>query len=242
MRSLLEIDAVSVSFGGLRALHNVSFAVPEGIVMGIMGPNGAGKTTLFNVISGFLVPSGGSVRFRSAPITGERPHALCKQGMARTFQIAKPFPELTVLETVRIGALNRVAGIEEATERAIAIIEEVGLAEKAAQPGKHLTVVERKRLEFARALATQPALLLLDEVAAGLRPNEIQVIVGLIRNAAAKGVTVLMIEHIMEAILSASSRIVLLNHGEVLGEGAPQDIVKNRSVIDPYLGTDWARA
>jgi len=242
MSALLEVQGVSVRFGGLRALNDVSCSLEEGRVLGIMGPNGAGKTTLFNIISGFIRADQGKVLFAGQDMTGCRPHAFCKLGMARTFQIAKPFPELTILDSVRIGALNRSASMRDATEKAEAVLQQVGLAEKAYQLGKQLTTIERKKLEVGRAIATEPRLLLLDEVAAGLRPSEVKIIVQLIKKIAASGVAVLMIEHVMEALLSVSDRIIMLNYGELLAEGTPMDIVHNPLVMDAYLGTERAHA
>ena len=221
MAALLEVRAVGKRFGGLQALADVSFAVGAGEIVGVIGPNGAGKTTLFNVVTGFYAPDEGRVILQGADVTGEPSHRICRRGVARTFQISKPFANLTVLETVRIGALNRAPTMAAATSRAMAVLERVGLQAKRAQLGRHLTVVERKRLELARALATEPALLLLDEVAAGLTPTEVQDMIALVRGIAAGGVSVLIIEHVLEAVMRLSARIVVLNHGQVIAEGPP---------------------
>jgi branched-chain amino acid transport system ATP-binding protein len=242
MPPLLEVDSVSKRFGGLQALQNVTFHVAEGEIVGIIGPNGAGKTTLFNVITGVYRPDRGRVRFRGEDVTGEPAHRLCRRGVARTFQLSKPFVNLTVLQTVRIGALNRLHDIKAATERANEVLDSLGLTRKRDQLGRQLTVVERKRLEMARALATGPALLLLDEVAAGLRPNEVQEMVALVRRINASGVSVVIIEHVLEAVMRLSGRIVVLNHGEVIAHGRPEDLVDDARVIEAYLGEAYALA
>ena len=236
MSRLLEVRNVGKRFGGLQALADVSFDVDEGEIVGVIGPNGAGKTTLFNVITGYDAPDTGEVVLRGAPITALTPHRICRLGIARTFQISKPFANLSVLEAVRIGALNRVGAMEAATTRAREILDLLGLATKQDQLGRHLTVAERKRLELARALATGPALLLMDEVAAGLRPSEVQEMIALVRGIAAGGVTVLIIEHVLEAVMRLSGRIVVLNHGQVIAQGPPGELVNDPRVIEAYLG------
>jgi len=239
---LLEVRSVGKRFGGLQALAGVSFALEAGEIAGIIGPNGAGKTTLFNVITGFYAPDEGQVLVRGFDVTGEPSHQICRRGVARTFQISKPFANLTVLQTVRIGALNRVTGMAAATARALAVLERVGLDGKRDQLGRHLTVVERKRLELARALATGPALLLLDEVAAGLTPTEVHEMIALVRTIAADGVSVLIIEHVLEAVMRLSARIVVLNHGQVIAEGPPRELVEDARVIEAYLGEAYTLA
>lgn len=237
MTRLLEVRGVSIAFGGLVALQDVSVHVDRGSIVGVLGPNGAGKTTLFNVISGFLAPSTGTVRLAGKDITGRRPSRICRMGLARTFQITRPFPGLSVLETVRIGALNRAPSVKAATRAARETLERVGLAHKQAVLGKYLTVMERKRLEVARALAAQPSIILLDEVAAGLRPQEIVQISQLIKSIAEQGVAILMIEHVMEAILSVAHRILVLSHGQLLAEGLPEDMMRDSRVVEAYLGS-----
>ena len=242
MTTLLDVQSVSKRFGGLQALSSVAFTVGAGEIVGLIGPNGAGKTTLFNVVTGVYPPDGGRVVFGGEDVTGAAPHRLCKLGAARTFQVSKPFAALTVLQTVRIGALNRIPDMAGATVKALEVLELMGLAGKRDEPGRSLTVMERKRLEMARALATQPSLLLLDEVAAGLRPNEIQDMIALVRSIAAGGVSVLIIEHVLEAVMRLSARIVVLNHGEVIAQGRPDELVNDARVIDAYLGEAYSLA
>ena len=242
MATLLDVQSVSKRFGGLQALASVAFTVGAGEIVGLIGPNGAGKTTLFNVVTGVYPPDGGRVVFGGEDVTGAAPHRLCKLGAARTFQVSKPFAALTVLQTVRIGALNRIPDMTGATVKALEVLELMGLAGKRDEPGRSLTVMERKRLEMARALATQPSLLLLDEVAAGLRPNEIQDMIALVRSIAAGGVSVLIIEHVLEAVMRLPARIVVLNHGEVIAQGRPDELVNDARVIDAYLGEAYSLA
>jgi branched-chain amino acid transport system ATP-binding protein len=242
MATLLDVQSVSKRFGGLQALASVAFTVGAGEIVGLIGPNGAGKTTLFNVVTGVYPPDGGRVVFGGEDVTGAAPHRLCKLGAARTFQVSKPFAALTVLQTVRIGALNRIPDMARATVKALEVLELMGLAGKRDEPGRSLTVMERKRLEMARALATQPSLLLLDEVAAGLRPNEIQDMIALVRSIAAGGVSVLIIEHVLEAVMRLSARIVVLNHGDVIAQGRPDELVNDARVIDAYLGEAYSLA
>jgi len=239
---LLQVENVSITFGGLKALQNVSISVESGTVAGVLGPNGAGKTTLFNAISGFYRPSTGSVRLDGREVVGMRPSRICKLGLARTFQITRPFADLSVLDTVRIGAFNRTNNLGEATRIAERTLERVGLSDKRNELGKRLTVIERKRLEVARALATQPTVLLLDEVAAGLRSNEVGQIVSLVKSVAADGVAVLMIEHVMEAILGVSDHITVLSYGQVLAAGLPQQVMTDPRVVEAYLGREYADA
>ncbi len=236
---LLEVVGVEKRFGGLQALAGVSFSVQAGEIVGLIGPNGAGKTTLFHLVSGFLAPDAGDVRFDDEPISGLRPHALCQRGLARTFQIVKPFHGLTVLENVRVGALARTRRFVEATAQARAVIAFVGLAAKTDLAARALTLAERKRLELARALATEPRLLLLDEVMAGLNPTETERIVEVCRRINAQGITILLIEHVMRAVMALSHRVVVLNQGQVIATGSPAAVAGDPRVVEAYLGDEY---
>jgi branched-chain amino acid transport system ATP-binding protein len=240
--SLLAVDGVSKSFGGVRAIHRVSFDLAEGEMQGLIGPNGAGKTTLFHVVSGFLRPDEGSMTYAGESLAGLRPHDICQRGMVRTFQIARPFLRLTVLENVVVGALQRVAHRREAMAIAEEVLDLTGLAGKAGSMGHSLTLPDRKRLELARALATGPRVLLLDEVMAGLTPTETGRLIDLIRTIHGRGVTILLIEHVMKAVMALSQRVLVLNYGEVIARGRPEEVVRDRKVIEAYLGEDTADA
>jgi branched-chain amino acid transport system ATP-binding protein len=234
--ALLEVRNLGKRFGGLQAVQGLSFSVGEGEMVALIGPNGAGKTTVFGLLSGFLAPDTGEVRFRGRSILGLKPHAVCALGLARTFQIVRPFPHLSVLENVEVGALARESRRPRARAVAEAVLAEVGLAEKGAQPAGSLTLAERKRLELARALATRPALLLLDEVMAGLNAIETERIVELVRAINRGGVTILLIEHVMRAVMSLSERVMVLNYGEMLAQGRPREVAADPRVIEAYLG------
>jgi branched-chain amino acid transport system ATP-binding protein len=242
MSGFLEIEAINKRFRGLRALDDISFAVDEGGVFGVIGANGAGKTTLFNVISGAMKPDSGLIRFAGNLVTGHTPSNLCIAGIARTFQIARPFPDMTVLETIRIAVLCRVRNMRAATARAADIAGRFGLTKKLDRLGRHLSVLERKRLELARAYATEPRLLLLDEVAAGLRPGEVDDLVAIIRSIGDENITVLMIEHVLAAVFALARRVVVLDQGRVIAQGAPQAVAEDARVIEAYLGAGYAAA
>ncbi|HYL79697.1 MAG TPA: ABC transporter ATP-binding protein, partial [Candidatus Acidoferrum sp.] len=225
--SLLQVRGVSKSFGGLCAVQRVSFDLAEGEMLGLIGPNGAGKTTLFHLVSGFLPPDEGTITLAGEALTGLRPHDICLRGLVRTFQVARPFLRLSVLENVMVGALERVEHRREAVAIAEEILRFTGLAEKADSPGHSLTLPDRKRLELARALATGPRALLLDEVMAGLNPTETGRLIDLIRAVQARGVTILLIEHVMKAVMSLSQRVLVLSYGELIAEGRPEEVVRD---------------
>src|SRR5436190_2266336 len=241
---LLEVEKVSKGFGGVRAVHDVSFTLEPGELVGIMGPNGSGKTTLFNLIAGALVPDGGRVRLHGRDIAGLAPHRICARGIARTFQLVRPFAGLTARDNVLVGRFygrhrgSRAAALAEA-ERLLTL---VGLDGRADTPAARLTLIDRKRLELARALATSPELLLLDEFMAGLNPAETTTAMALVRRLVADGLTVLMVEHIVWALMDLARRILVLSAGEKIAEGPPQAVAADPNVVDVYLGGAPARA
>jgi branched-chain amino acid transport system ATP-binding protein len=235
----LRADRLSKSFRGLRAVADASFDVAEGSVTALIGPNGAGKTTVFNLIAGVYAPDGGTIHFRGRAIHGLRPDQICAVGIGRTFQLVKPFPGLTVLDNVIVGALRVEPTVAAARGAALAILHKLGLEAKAAQPAATLTLSDRKRLEVARALATRPRLLLLDEVMAGLRPTECDLLVEVFRGLArSEGLTILLIEHVMRAVMALAQHIAVLDRGEIIARGAPDEVVKNPAVLQCYLGED----
>ncbi len=234
--SLLEINGVSVSFGGLRAIDQVSFEVERGKIFGLIGPNGAGKTTLFNLINGFYRPSEGRIVFKGDDITGLKPHRVCKKGIARTFQIVKPLQRMSVLDNVIASAFLRARVLKRAEAIAIDILHLTGLYTDRDVLSRGLPLGKRKRLEIARALATQPELILLDESFAGLNPSEENELIGVIRKIRDKGITVMIIEHHMKVIMSISDTIMVLNHGRKIASGTPVEIGNNPVVIEAYLG------
>jgi branched-chain amino acid transport system ATP-binding protein len=239
---LLQVTSVSKRFGGLQAVRDLSLDMARGEVLGLIGPNGAGKTTAFNLLSGFLTPDHGEVRFDGHPLVGLKPHAICGLGLARTFQIARPFPHLSVLDNVRVGALARRPQMAAAREKARAVIDRVGLGAKTDHAAAGLTLADRKRLELARALATEPSLLLLDEVMAGLNPTETAAIVGLIQRINGDGVSILLIEHNMRAVMTLSHRIAVLNFGEKIVEGPSAVVANHPRVIEAYLGEEYVHS
>ena len=233
---MLELCAVSKTFGGLRAVDGASLRVPAGRIVSLIGPNGAGKTTLFALVAGFLKPDGGRILFRGEDITGLRPHAICRRGLVRTFQLVRPFAGLSVRQNIAVGAHTRIRARRGALARAEAVAERLGMTAMLDQPAGSLTVAARKRLELARALATEPRLLLLDEVMAGLNATEIDDIVAILRGIRADGVTILLIEHVMQAVMSLSDETHVLNNGAIICAGTPAEVAADPAVIEAYLG------
>jgi branched-chain amino acid transport system ATP-binding protein len=237
--SLLEGEKVTKNFGGLAAVSGVDFHVDQGEVVGLIGPNGAGKTTLFNLISGALPLKSGVIKFKGERISGLKPHQICRRGVARTFQSVKVFANMPVLQNVLLGSLfGTPSGMSsaDANKEATTLLEFVGLSAVRVTLARDLTLVNQKRLEVARALATKPELLLLDEVMAGLNPTEVAEAMELVTRIRDRGVTVFMIEHVMKAIMSVCDRIMVLHHGEKIAEGMPREIANNKTVIEVYLG------
>lgn len=235
---ILQVEGVSKRFGGLQALTRVTFDLTEGHILGLIGPNGAGKTTLFNVINGVFPPSEGRVIFRGKDVTGFKPYHLARLGLARTHQIVKPLNELSVRENVTVGACfgRENKRLADANRVADEVLHFVGLAERSDQPAGSLNVAQKKRLEMARSLAARPYLLLLDEVLAGLNPSEISRMVETVRKIREQGITIIMIEHVMHAVMNVSDRVIVLDYGQQIAEGSPEEIVNNPQVIQAYLG------
>ncbi len=237
--ALLEARNISKSFRGLRAVSNASFEIPEGDINGLIGPNGAGKTTIFNMVAGVYVPDSGEILFEKKRIDGLRPDQVCAAGIGRTFQIVKPFAGLSVLDNVMVGALLRERSAAAGRAQSVALLEKLGLAAKRDLPAASLTLPDRKRLEVARALATRPRLLLLDEVMAGLRPTECDQMVEVFRELnRADGTTILLIEHVMRAVMALAKHIGVLHHGEVIARGTPEQVVRDPAVLECYLGEE----
>ena len=236
----LEVQRVSKRFGGLSANENIDFAIKEGEIVSIIGPNGAGKTTLFNCITGFYHPNSGKVFFRGEDITRHRADAICKMGIARTFQIVQVISDMTVLENVATAALLRYTRVAHAAEKAEEVLAFTGLIEKKEALGTDLTMADKKRLEVSMALATRPVLLMLDESMAGLTRVELRGMIDLIKKIRRNGLTLVIVEHVMEAVMEISDRVIVLNSGKKIMEGAPQEVVQNKEVIQAYLGEKYS--
>ena len=239
MAEALVVRNLSKRFGGLRAVQDLSFSVNENETVALIGPNGAGKTTSFHLITGFHRPDEGSVTAFGREIVGLRPHDICAHGLARTFQVARPFGSMTVLANVMTGAFLRDKRPEAARAKAHEAIEFVGLSAKAHTPARDLTTIDQRRLEMARALATEPRLLLLDEVMAGPNPSEIDQAVALVGKLSKRGLTIIIVEHVMRAIMAVARHIVVLDHGQKIAEGSPKEIVENQEVVRAYLGSGY---
>lgn len=235
---MLQINGVTKRFGGLQALTKITFDLPEGEILGLIGPNGAGKTTLFNVINGIYPPDEGAIHFQGKDILGKKPYDLAHMGIARTHQIVRPLQELTVRENVMVGSCfgRENMPLGKSNKTALEVLEFVGLDDRADQLAGNLNVAQKKRLELARALASRPHLLLLDEVLAGLNPSEIMPMVSTIKKVRNQGVTIIMIEHVMHAVMNVSDRVIVLEYGQQIAEGTPEEIASNQRVIEAYLG------
>lgn len=241
-KKLLDVQGVGIQLGGLTILDDVSFSVDEGQVVGVIGPNGAGKTTLFNIVSGFMRPNSGVVTFDGQKLNGLKPEQICSLGLSRTFQKVRGLPQLSVRENVLVGALNRHKSIGDADEVVAKTLQRLGLDDFAAAPAASLPIGLRKKLEVARALATEPKLILLDEVMGGLVPTEIREIMSLIRELADDGMTVILIEHHMAAIMGVSDYVYVIESGKNLAEGTPQEVTSDKRVLAAYLGEEYGNA
>jgi branched-chain amino acid transport system ATP-binding protein len=237
---ILKVTDMTKDFGGLRAVDSLSLSIEKGQILGLIGPNGAGKSTAFNCIAGVFAPTTGTISFAGEKINGKKPWDLCKSGLARTFQIVKPFASKSVLYNVTVGSFISTNNRNLAEEKALKVLEELNFADKKDIRAGNLTIADRKRLEIARALATGPQLLLLDEVMAGLRPSEVDEMVAIIKHLRDTGVTIFVIEHIMRAIMALSDRIVVIQFGKKIAEGTPEQIASDENVIKAYLGEDYA--
>ena len=239
---LLEVQNLNKRFGGLQAVNNLVFGAEEGEIVGLIGPNGAGKTTVFNLITGVYIPDSGVIRFQGKNIVGLKPYQICMKGICRTFQIAQPFRDMTALRNVMTGAFSRTADVEKAKRKAEEVLDFVGLGGKKDVLARELTAIDQRRLEVARALATNPHLLLLDETMAGLNPKECDEAVSLVNRIRNKGVTLIMVEHVVKVIMSLSKKILVLDYGTKIAEGKAEDIRSNENVIKAYLGEEYRRA
>jgi branched-chain amino acid transport system ATP-binding protein len=236
--SMLVVSNLRRDFDGLTAVQDLSFTVEAGEIVGLIGPNGAGKTTTFAMLAGFLTPTSGEVLFQGRRINEMKPHQVCKLGLTRTFQIVQPFPDMTALENVMVGAYVRHPNTTDAKRKAMEMLERVNLSHKAGTLGKNLTLIELKRLEIGKALATEPSLLLLDEVAAGLKDAEVDNILVLVRELNREGITFLIVEHLMKVIMNLSQRVIVLDFGQMIAQGTPQEISRNPAVLAAYLGKE----
>jgi branched-chain amino acid transport system ATP-binding protein len=240
--SILSADNLTKNFGGLMAVGNLSFELEKGEILALIGPNGAGKTTVFNCLSGFLTPDEGDIILEGKLLGGLQPFQICQLGMARTFQIVKPFPTISVLDNVMVGALSRGKSTTEAKMRSLEIIEFTGLSRMTNKEAQGLPLPLRKRLELARALATQPKVLLLDEVMAGLNPTEVDELIALLKQINRQGISILLIEHVMRGVMALSQRVIVISYGVKIAEGTPEKVVENREVIEAYLGKEFVSA
>ena len=240
--SILSADNLTKNFGGLMAVGNLSFELEKGEILALIGPNGAGKTTVFNCLSGFLTPDEGDIILEGKLLGGLQPFQICQLGMARTFQIVKPFPTISVLDNVMVGALSKGKSTTEAKKRSLEIIEFTGLSRMTNKEAQGLPLPLRKRLELARALATQPKVLLLDEVMAGLNPTEVDELITLLKKVNRQGISILLIEHVMRGVMALSQRVIVISYGVKIAEGTPEKVVENREVIEAYLGKEFVSA